>query len=95
LYQDALGRPIDASGQAFFSGELAGGRTTQQVAHDVLTSDEYKHVVVNYLYVTYLGRNPDPAGLNSWTQGLNQGIRDEGVLAGILGSDEYFNRIGA
>lgn len=95
VYEDVLGRGIDPSGQAYFSDKLAQGRTRQQVAKDVLTSDEYKMVVVDYLYATYLGRTPDPIGLAGWTNDLKQGASDQEVLAGIIGSNEYFQHIGA
>lgn len=95
VYEDVLGRGIDPSGQLFFSDELAQGRTREHVAHDVLTSDEYKYVVVDYLYTTYLGRAPDSVGLAGWTNYLKQGASDQAVLAGILASDEYFHHIGA
>jgi hypothetical protein len=65
------------------------------VAKDVLTSDEYKMVVVDNLYATYLGRAPDPIGLAGWTNDLKQGASDQEVLAGIIGSNEYFQHIGA
>jgi hypothetical protein len=44
-------------------------------------------------YQAYLGRAADSLGLNYFAGILGQGGRDEDVLAGILGSDEYFRRL--
>lgn len=50
--------------------------------------------LVDYWYRTYLGRAPDPAWA-VWVTQLNQGVPADQVLAGILGSPEFYNRAGA
>jgi hypothetical protein len=50
--------------------------------------------LVNYWYENYLGRAPDP-GSAGWVTALNQGQPADTVLAGILGSDEFYARSGS
>jgi len=50
--------------------------------------------LVDYWYRTYLGRAPDPGGMATWANQLNQGVPANQVLATILGSDEYYRRAG-
>jgi Domain of unknown function (DUF4214) len=50
--------------------------------------------LVDYWYRTYLGRAPDPQGLATWANQLNQGVPVNQVLATILASDEYYQRAG-
>jgi FkbM family methyltransferase len=45
--------------------------------------------VVRGLYRGFLGREPDPAGLQYWTDRLREGAGPEALLAGLMASDEY------
>jgi hypothetical protein len=47
-------------------------------------------VFVKGLYNNYLNRPGDAAGINFFTNQLQQGVLESSVLATILGSDEYF-----
>jgi hypothetical protein len=49
--------------------------------------------LVDYWYRTYLGR-PADSGITFWVNHLEQGDSTDSVLAGILGSDEYYKRGG-
>jgi hypothetical protein len=40
-----------------------------------------------------LRRPPDANGLNGFVAALLHGARDETIIAGIVGSDEYFARL--
>jgi hypothetical protein len=91
LYQDVLGRPADAAGRAAFGAQLAQGISRQQVAQEVLGSVEYRGDLVSRLYRQFLGRPPD-AGSQALVDGLGQGMRDEDVIATLVGSDEFFNK---
>ena len=46
-------------------------------------------------YQTYLGRPADATGLRNWGGQLRRGVRSNVVLAGILGSPEYYQYKGA
>jgi hypothetical protein len=50
--------------------------------------------LVRSWYRHFLGRDPDPAGLTGWTTHLQNGASPNWVLSNILGSDEYFSRVG-
>jgi hypothetical protein len=89
LYQDGLGRDIDASGQAYFTQFLLEGGSREGVALQVLSSDEGLQHTVQGLYQEFLGRSADPAGLAYWVDVLKNGGREELVIAALLGSDEF------
>jgi hypothetical protein len=48
---------------------------------------------VTSVYQDILGRNPDGGGLAFWSSQLQQGGSQTTVLAGVLGSDEFFRRM--
>jgi hypothetical protein len=50
--------------------------------------------VVNSWYLRFLGRGIDPTGMKSWAVQLRRGADPTTVLAGILGSDEYYDLSG-
>jgi uncharacterized delta-60 repeat protein len=70
LYQDVLGRPIDASGQATFTQFLASGGTPTQAAAVLLGSTEYDQNLVQGFYQHFLHRPADAAGLNAFVSKL-------------------------
>ena len=45
-------------------------------------------------YERYLGRGPDPAGLDGWVRLMQQGLSDEKLEAYFIGSPEYINNHG-
>jgi hypothetical protein len=51
--------------------------------------------IVEGWYRHYLGRCAEPAGLRNWAHQLQATRSPDAVLAGILGSDEYYQRHGA
>jgi autotransporter-associated beta strand protein len=69
------------------SGQPAA--TLLQVANGISHSDEYFRNFVTAVYHRYLGRGPDPAGLNAWVTGLKGSVTDEQLEAGFIGSPEY------
>lgn len=50
--------------------------------------------LVQSWYYQYLGRSLDPVGLHCWVPQLRNGAAPQVVLAGILGSEEYYCRNG-
>jgi sugar lactone lactonase YvrE len=88
LYQDALGRAIDSSGQQSF-----GNGTPAATAAAVLSSNEYHTDLVIQDYANLLDRGVDPAD-QAWINELNMGIRDEVVIASIISDPggEYYNK---
>jgi hypothetical protein len=71
---------------------LNAGYSHLALAQQVASSPEAAiHFVAN-AYVRYLGRNVDAASLQLSVDSLLRGGRDDQLIAGILGSDEYFQR---
>lgn len=92
LYEDALGRPIDPGGLAYWTDILSLGASRTQVAFQILNTQEYRQNVVQQDYLQLLHREADPAGLSAWLTFLNLGGTDQQVKAGVAGSAEYFNK---
>ena len=85
VYLDLLQRPIDPSGLAAWSSELAAGVTRSQVVAAIETSVEYHTLEVEYLYGFLLNRQADPGGLAGWVYFLNQVGTHEQLEAQFLG----------
>jgi hypothetical protein len=64
------------------------------VAKALTTSAEYYTNVITAAYQRYLGRAPDAAGLASWVSQMQQGLSDEHLEAGFIGSAEYIQNHG-
>jgi PKD repeat protein len=95
LYLDALGRPIDVTGQSSWNAQLAAGASRLSVAAAILSSQEYRQHVVDLVYGTLLDRIADPGGLDTWTGALAAGATDQQISAGIAASNEYFAKTSA
>jgi hypothetical protein len=93
LFQDALGRPIDAGARASFNQQLAGGTTRSQVAATIFASTEYRQDLVGGYYLRFLHRPADSAGLANFVSALGNGAKDEDVIAALVGSGEYLARL--
>jgi Ca2+-binding RTX toxin-like protein len=94
LFNDVLGRPADATSLASFGGALTAGTLTRaQVATAVLTSDEYRTLLVQSYFERFLGRTPAAAERSPLVSQLAAGATDEQVIAGMIGSAEYFGRV--
>jgi hypothetical protein len=58
-------------------------------------SNEHFIGVVNDFYQRFLGRTPDASGLQTWTNALAHGIRQEDIIVNLLSSPEYYARNGS
>ena len=92
IYHDVLGRSPDSAGDMFFGQYLATGSSRVGLADLVLNSTEDEIVRVKGYYQQFLRRALEPAGQTYWVNFLTQGEPDELVIAGIVGSDEYFEQ---
>ncbi len=90
LFQKVLNRTADSSGLASLSTALDNGTTPLTVATAVVFSAEANADLVNGFYTKFLKRSADNAGLQQFTQALGNGGDVEAVVAGIVGSNEYF-----
>jgi hypothetical protein len=96
LFNDALHRPVDAGFLAALDGDPSRQPPSrQQLAEMVFGSEEYQRDLVQGYYEQALHRTADDSGLAGWVSLLRSGSRDEQVLAGIEGSDEFFTHLQA
>jgi uncharacterized protein (TIGR03118 family) len=91
LYEDALGRAPDATGDAFFINELKADTPRVQVAAAFFTGTEFLSDSVNNYYVSYLHRPADANGLAFFVNALQLGATDQQVIAVILSSAEFLS----
>ena len=96
LYTKCLGRDYDkaglkAWGNLLHTRQIGGGEAAKgfffspEFVNKNLSDTEF----VTRCYRTFLGREADTNGLNSWVQLLQTGSSREDILEGFIGSDEY------
>ena len=90
MYNDLLGRPPDAQGEAFWVTQLALGASRYSVAFGIANSLEREAQTIGGYYVHYLGRPADQTGLNYWLTQFALGATNESVITGLVSSDEYY-----
>ncbi|HEV3343397.1 MAG TPA: DUF4214 domain-containing protein, partial [Pirellulales bacterium] len=102
LYRELLGREPEPAGQtfwvsAFFAVDTGGthaAQAQQAVVAAFLATSEYRSHLVTGIYRDFLHRDPEAQGLQFWTSLLAGGADEKSVLAGVVGSDEYFAKAG-
>lgn len=94
LFHDALGRDADQASLNALNSLLANHYTHRQVAEIVFHSSEYARNLVQDWYLEFLGRNPEPDALGYFSQALLHGQTDEQVISHLIGSAEFFTRLG-
>lgn len=97
VYRNVLGRVPDSAGRAFWADRMSGGLSRGQLMVSFSESPEYidqtrSAVLVESLYQGLLQRSPDGQGFEYWTGVADSGEPVTNLIAGMLSSDEYFNR---
>jgi hypothetical protein len=92
LYQTLLGRTAEAAGEGYWVAQLAGGASFYSVAYDIAVSAEADTIRVQADYQHYLARAATQAEVDSAISQFSLGYTDETLIAGLVGSDEYFHR---
>ncbi|CAN5221029.1 hypothetical protein BH10PLA2_BH10PLA2_19640 [soil metagenome] len=90
LYLDLLGRPADSGGENFWLQQLAGGVTRLAIANGFTASIEGAKTRVLFDYEHFLRRSPSTTELDYWAAQFARGTTNEDIVAGFIGSDEYF-----
>ncbi len=90
VYQDTLGRAIDATGRDSFVVQIRSGARRGDITSAIVGSGEYRGAFVQGLAITYLGHPLDGASANGYVQMIVNGSTNEEVKAVFLQSDEYF-----
>jgi hypothetical protein len=93
LYQDAFGRSLDPIGQAAWGSALAAGESREQVAEAIFNSPEFLRNQTNGEYHQLLGRDATAAELDAAIAALQNGTHQDQIVAGIVASMEFANRI--
>jgi hypothetical protein len=91
LYEHLLKRAPSTSEHTSWVAALANGTSRTTVAAEILASTEYRTDLVSSYYRAYLGHAADPAGIAFYLPQLAAGATDEDVVAGIVGSNDFFN----
>jgi hypothetical protein len=92
LYKDILGRPAGGSEVTMWSA-LVASQGRNAVATAILDSSEGRMVRIRGWYQRYLGRPAANAEITYYLQLMNLGATDETLVAMILGSVEYYERV--
>jgi hypothetical protein len=92
LYKDILGRPAGGSEVTMWSA-LVASQGRNAVATAILDSSEGRMVRIRGWYLRYLGRPAANAEITYYLQLMNLGATDETLVAMILGSVEYYERV--
>lgn len=93
VYRDVLGRAPDRMGAAAWNAALAAGTPRSAVALMVLGSEEALRRRVSGLYQRFLHRDADSVGLRDFVAALQRGTAVPDVIAALLASQEYFDRL--
>ncbi|WP_203670313.1 DUF4214 domain-containing protein, partial [Cellulomonas pakistanensis] len=95
MYQDLLGRPVDAAGLATWTDALMSGVGQPALVGSLTSSEEYVRLRVTQAYREVLGREPEPAGLQDWRNRIFAGQATvDDVKRRFYDSQEYYNRSG-
>jgi hypothetical protein len=92
--QDVLGHAFNPTDRSAFLLLLQQFTPRDRIALLVLRGNEAETDLISTYYTLYLHRPADAAGVAGWVNAvLNGGLRQEDVIARIVGSDEYFSRL--
>ena len=94
LYQDVLGRSVDAGGLATWTEYITRTRDTSGLVRGIASSRERMQKLVAAQYQTALGRGPEPGGLAHWVAYLESGRGVYDLQVGIYASDEALQKLG-
>jgi hypothetical protein len=94
VYHDMLGRSASAAEVSSWASALAHGMSREAVAHDIATSAECETTRIVNDYQKYLGRTPGANEATAWLSAFQHGLANEDVVAGFVGSGEYYSRTG-
>jgi hypothetical protein len=91
-YQTILGRSASAEEVASWLPVLDGPGGATVLATMIEESSEARMRLVRSWYAGYLGRQAGNGEQQGWVNALTNGASEEQVQAGILASDEFYNR---
>jgi hypothetical protein len=93
LYRSVLRRAAASAEINHWQGQLRAGVSPNGVALGFVYSTEYLTSVVDGYYRDLLGRAIDPSGRQTWVTAIQRGARDEEIIASIVSSAEYRQKV--
>lgn len=91
MYFDLLGRAPDMAGEAAWVNALGAGMPRSLAAYGFASSAEREEIIVRNDYQVFLGRQASSTEVAGWVNGFSDGLRNEDIIAGFVGSNEFFN----
>ncbi len=94
LYKNILGREADEH-KAEHIANMLNGKSASEVAFDFVFSPEFTEMDISNvervrrMYLTFLNREPDEAGLATWTKALDNGSSIGHIFIGFTQSNEF------
>ena len=90
LYNQVLGRSPDTGGLEFWVNQIQQGQPYGAVAQGIFDSHERLDPIIQGYYQQFLGRPADADGLSYWYGVWVANGGPEPVVAGMIGSPEFF-----
>jgi hypothetical protein len=94
VYLDLFKRAVDPSGLQTWGTALLNGTPRVAVANSITYSTEYRTRLITASYNHFLGRSPEPKGLQDWLGYMASGGTIQQMEAGFLASPEYYAKAG-
>jgi List-Bact-rpt repeat protein/uncharacterized protein DUF4214 len=94
LFQDLLGRAPSSSERGTLRTAIENGTPRSQIAKGILTSGEARTRIITGFFTAFLSRQPTQAELSAYLAQLGAGASPENVASAVLGSPEYFGKVG-
>ncbi|CAH1692905.1 conserved hypothetical protein [Hyphomicrobiales bacterium] len=97
IYKAALDRAPDTAGLTYWTIARDGGMSLTDLAYSFISSPEFagrygqnpdNHNYIQLLYENLLGRQPDQAGYDFWTEAMDDGLTREDLLLSFSESSE-------
>jgi Domain of unknown function (DUF4214)/Matrixin len=106
IYQDGLGRKVDAGALQYWTGQLAAGagrgsmllavaQSEEARQHWIGTAGSREDAEITRLYQAALGRAPEAGADQYWSAMLDQGASPGQVAQGFVNSPEFAARYGS
>ena len=95
VYTDLLSRsPSTAESQPFLQSLNQNTLSRQAFAQLVISSTEYRSILIGLLYNQFLHRTPSVSEKDTWITFLNSGKTSSDLVMVLVSSDEYFKLSG-
>ena len=96
VYVDLFGRDAERAGLDHWATLLFFRHQPRvSVANAITGSEEFRSTLIADLYASYLGREPDAAGLRFWLDKMAAGWTVAQIGSGFIASDEYYAQAGS